>query len=77
MDATEGLLRLERELSGDGSSVRVRLGGEVDLSTAHHVEDALSSALDPRCTRLIVDANDHLRRLFELSGLSSAFTFEP
>ncbi len=110
MDATEGLLRLEREVSGDGSSVRVRLGGEVDLSSAHHVQDALSSALDQRCTRLIVDladvefmdssglrvlvvtrnaldergadmvivgANDDLRRVFELSGLSGAFTYEP
>jgi anti-anti-sigma factor len=110
MDATEGLLRLQREVSGDGSSVRLRLSGEVDLSTAHLVEDALLPALDLRCTRLIVDladvgfmdssglrvlvvtrnaldergadmvivdANHHLRRVFELSGLSSAFTFEP
>jgi anti-sigma B factor antagonist len=110
MDATEGLLTLEREVSGDGSSVRLRLGGEVDLSTAHLVEDALSPALDLRCTRLIMDmadvefidssglrvlvvtrnaldergaemviagVNDHLRRVFEVSGLSSVFTFEP
>jgi anti-sigma B factor antagonist len=110
MDATEGLLTLEREVSGDGSSVRLRLGGEVDLSTAYLVEDALSPALDLRCTRLIMDladvefmdssglrvmvvtrnaldergaemvivgVNDHLRRVFEVSGLSSVFTFEP
>jgi anti-anti-sigma factor len=110
MDATEGLLRLEREVSGDGSSVRLRLDGEVDVSTAHLVEDALLPALDLRCTRLImdladvefmdssgirvlvvtrnaldergaemviVDAKDHVRRVFELSGLSGAFTFEP
>jgi anti-anti-sigma factor len=110
MDATDGLLRLERDVSGDGSSVRLRLGGEVDLTTAHLVEDALSPALDLRCTRLImdladvefmdssglrvlvvtrnaldergaemviVDAKDHVRRVFELSGLSGAFTFEP
>jgi anti-anti-sigma factor len=103
-------LRIECEVSGDGESVCLRLDGEVDASTAHLVEDALSPAFDPRCTSLVVDLadvtfmdssglrvlvvtrnaldnrgaemviagdNDQLRRLFEISGLTSAFTFAP
>lgn len=110
MDAPEDFLRVECEVSGGGRSVRLRLDGEVDLSTAHLVEDALSPALDRCCTRLvmdmadvgfmdssgphvlvtardaledrggevvIVDVNAQLRRLFEISGLTTAFTFEP
>ena len=110
MDSAEDDLRVESEVSGDGTSVYLRLDGEIDLDTASLVEDALSPALDPRCTRLVVDLadvsfmdssglrvlvvarnalddrgaemviakiNDQLRRLFEISGLTSAFTFEP
>jgi anti-anti-sigma factor len=110
MDSSEDYLRVECEVSGDGMSVCLRLDGEVDLDTAGQVEDALSPALDPRCTRLVVDLadvsfmdssglrvlvvarnalddrgaemviageNDQLRRLFEISGLTRVFSFEP
>jgi anti-sigma B factor antagonist len=110
MNSSEDYLRVDCEVSGEGKSVCVRLDGEVDASTAHLVEDAMSPALDPRCTRLVVDLakvsfmdssglrvlvvarnaldvrgaemviagdNDQLRRLFEISGLTSVFTFEP
>ena len=110
MDSAEDYLRVESEVSGDGRSVCLRLDGEIDIDTAPLVEDALSPALDPRCTRLVMDLadvsfmdssglrvlvvarnalddrgaemviskiNDQLRRLFEISGLTSAFTFEP
>ena len=110
MNSSEDYLRVECEVSGDGRSVCLRLDGEVDAGTARLVEDAMSPALDPRCTRLVVDLadvsfmdssglrvlvvarnalddrgaemviagdNDQLRRLFEISGLTSAFTFEP
>ena len=103
-------LRVECDVSAEGELVRLRLDGEVDASSAHLVEDALSPALDPRCARLVVDlayvtfmdssglrvlvvarnalddrgaemviagANDQLRRLFEISGLTSVFTLEP
>jgi anti-sigma B factor antagonist len=110
MNSFEGYLRVESEVSGDGMSVCLRLDGEVDASTAHLVEDALSPAFDPRCTTLVVDVadvsfmdssglrvlvvarnaldergaemvlagdNDQLRRLFQISGLISTFTFAP
>ena len=110
MKSSEDYLRVECEVSGEGRSVRLHLDGEVDASTVHLVEDAMSPALDPRCTRLVVDladvsfmdssglrmlvvarnaldgrgaklviagATDQLRRLFEISGLISVFTFEP
>jgi anti-anti-sigma factor len=110
MDSAENYLKVECEVSSDRRSVYLRLDGEVDLGTAGQVEDALSPALDPRCTRLVVDLadvsfmdssglrilvvarnalddrgaemvianiNDQLRRLFEISGLTSAFTYEP
>jgi anti-anti-sigma factor len=110
MDSSENYLNVECEVSDDGRSVCLRLDGEVDLGTARLVEDALSPALDPRCTRLVVDLADvsfmdssglrvlvvtrnalddrgaemvianinaQLRRLFEISGLTSAFTFGP
>lgn len=110
MNSSEDYLKVECEVSGDGRSVCLRLDGEVDLDTARLVEDALLPALEPRCTRLVVDladvsfmdssglrvlvvarnalddrgaemvianVNDQLRRLFEISGLISAFTFEP
>jgi anti-anti-sigma factor len=110
MNTSEDYLKVECEVSGDGTSVRLRLDGEVDADTVHLVEDAMSPALDPRCTRLVVDladvsfmdssglrvlvvarnalddrgaeiviadVNDQLRRLFEISGLISVFTFEP
>jgi anti-anti-sigma factor len=35
------------------------------------------NALDERAEMVIADINDQLRRLFEISGLTSAFTFEP
>jgi anti-anti-sigma factor len=35
------------------------------------------NALDERAEMVIADINDRLRRLFEISGLTSAFTFEP
>jgi anti-anti-sigma factor len=110
MNSSRDYLRVEREVSADGMSVWLRLDGEVDASTAHLVEDALSPAFDPPCTCLVVDLanvsfmdssglrvlvvarnalddrgaqmviagdNDQLRRLFEISGLTSAFTFAP
>ena len=110
MNTSEDYLRVECEVSGEGGSVHLRLDGEVDASTVHLVEDAMSPALDPRCTRLVVDLadvsfmdssglrvlvvarnalddrgaemviagdNDQLRRLFDISGLTSVFTFEP
>lgn len=110
MNSSNDYLRVEREVSADGMSVCLRLDGEVDASTSHLVEDALSPAFDPRCTSLVVDLadvsfmdssglrvlvvarnalddrgaemviagdNDQLRRLFEISGLTSAFTFAP
>jgi anti-sigma B factor antagonist len=110
MNSSEDYLRVECEVSGEGRSVCLRLDGEVDANTAHLVEDAMSPALDPRCTRLVVDLadvtfmdssglrvlvvarnalddrgaemviagdNGQLRRLFEVSGLTSVFTFEP
>jgi stage II sporulation protein AA (anti-sigma F factor antagonist) len=109
MTFSEELL-VESDVSADGKSVRLRLNGEVDASSAHLVEDALTPALDPRCERLVVDlagvtfmdssglrvlvvarnalagrgagmviagANDQLRRLFEITGLTGVFTFEP
>jgi anti-sigma B factor antagonist len=51
-------LKVECNVSAEGKSVRLRLDGEVDASTAHFVEDAMSPALDPRCTRLVVDLTD-------------------
>jgi anti-sigma B factor antagonist len=51
-------LKVECNVSAEGKSVRLRLDGEVDASTAHIVEDAMSPALDPRCTRLVVDLTD-------------------
>lgn len=110
MNSSKDYLRVEREVSADGMSVCLRLDGEVDASTAHLVEDAMSPAFDPRCTCLVVDLadvsfmdssglrvlvvarnalddrgaemviagdNDQLRRLFEISGLTGAFTFAP
>jgi anti-anti-sigma factor len=110
MDSAENYLKVECEVSSDRRSVYLRLDGEVDLGSAGQVEDALSPALDSRCTRLVVDLadvsfmdssglrilvvarnalddrgaemvianiNDQLRRLFEISGLTSAFTYEP
>ena len=36
------------------------------------------NALDERGAEMVIaDINDQLRRLFEISGLTSAFTFEP
>jgi anti-anti-sigma factor len=110
MNSSEDYLKVDCEVSGEGKSVRLRLHGEVDTNTAHLVEDAMFPALDPRCTRLVVDladvsfmdssglrvlvvarnalgdrgaelviagVNDQLGRLFEISGLTSVFTFEP
>jgi anti-anti-sigma factor len=110
MNSSEDYLRVECSVSDEGRSVCLRLDGEVDTNTAHRVEDAMSPALDPRCTRLVVDladvsfmdssglrvlvvarnalddrgaemviagVGDQLRRLFEISGLTSVFTFEP
>jgi anti-sigma B factor antagonist len=109
MNSAEDYLKVECKVSGEGRSVHLRLDGEVDASTAHLVDDAMAPALDPRCTRLVVDladvsfmdssglramvvarnaladrgaemiiagADDQLRRLFEISGLTSVFTFE-
>jgi anti-anti-sigma factor len=51
-------LRVECDVSAQGKLVCLRLDGEVDASSAHVVEDALSPALDPRCARLVVDLAD-------------------
>ena len=108
MDSPDSDLRVDCQVSDDGRSVCLRLDGEIDLGTARRVEEAFTPALDPRCTRLVVDLsdvsfmdssglrvlvmarnaldgrggemviahiNDPLRRLFDMSGLTSAFTF--
>jgi anti-sigma B factor antagonist len=58
MNSSEDYLRVECEVSGEGMSVCLRLDGEVDADTVHLVEDAMSPALDRRCTRLVVDLAD-------------------
>jgi anti-anti-sigma factor len=58
MTSAEDYLRVECKVSSEGRSVRLHLDGEVDTSTAHLVEDAMSPALDPRCKRLVVNVAD-------------------
>lgn len=54
----EDYLNVECDVSDTGTAVRLRLTGEVDASTAHLFEGALSPALDTRCTHLTVDLAD-------------------
>jgi anti-anti-sigma factor len=108
MDKADDLLKISREVTDGGRTVRLELTGEIDAATVHLVEDALSAAFDEGFTQLVVDlsavdfmdssglnvlivvrntlddrglklviagVSDQVRRLFELSGLTTAFTF--
>jgi anti-sigma B factor antagonist len=110
MDELADLLTVARETADGGRDVRLRLVGEMDMSTVPVFEQAFTSAVDQAPDRLIIDLSgvqfmdssglnalirarnfmdDHdvdlvisgvseqVRRLFEISGLTSAFMFAP
>lgn len=109
MEQVPDLLTVSREIVNGGQAVRLRVVGEIDMSTVPTFEKALSSALDEKHERLMIDLSqvrfmdssglnalvrarnamddagvelvisgmsDQVRRLFEVSGLMTAFLFE-
>lgn len=110
MDELADLLTVVRETADGGRGVRLRLLGEIDMSTVPVLEEAFTSAVDQASDRLIIDlsgvqfmdssglnalirarnsmddrgldlvisgVSEQVRRLFEVSGLTSAFMFVP
>jgi anti-anti-sigma factor len=108
MEQRPDLLTVLRETADGGRAVRLRVVGEIDMSTVPTFEKALSSALDEEPDRLMIDlsevnfmdssglnalvrarnvmedtgvqlvisgVSDQVRRLFEVSGLMTAFMF--
>lgn len=110
MEELADLLTVVRETADGGRGVRLRLIGEIDMSTVPVFEEAFTSAVDQASDRLIIDlsgvqfmdssglnalirarnsmddrgiglvisgVSEQVRRLFEVSGLTSAFMFVP
>ncbi|HEU4544091.1 MAG TPA: STAS domain-containing protein [Jiangellaceae bacterium] len=108
MEELPDLLTVSREIADGGRAVRLRVVGEIDMSTVATFEEALSSAVDETHDHLLVDlsevnfmdssglnalvrarnaledngvdlvisgVSDQVRRLFEVSGLMTAFMF--
>ena len=108
MEQRPDLLTVSRETADGGRAVRLRVVGEIDMSTVPTFEKALSSALDAKHERLMIDlsevnfmdssglnalvrarnamedtgvelvisgVSDQVQRLFEVSGLLTAFMF--
>jgi anti-sigma B factor antagonist len=108
MEQVPDLLTISQEIVDGGQAVRLRVVGEIDMSTVPTFEKALSSALDENPERLMIDLSEvnfmdssglnalvrarnamedsgvelvisgmsnQVRRLFEVSGLMTAFMF--
>jgi len=108
MEQVPDLLTVSWEIVNGGQAVRLRVVGEIDMSTVPTFEKALSSALDAKHERLMIDLSEvnfmdssglnalvrardamedtgvemvisgvsnQVHRLFEVSGLMTAFMF--
>lgn len=108
MEVPSDLLTVSRETADEGKAVRLRVSGEIDMSTVPTFEEALSAALGDKPERLMIDLSevnfmdssglnalvrarnaledtgvelvisgmsDPVRRLFDVSGLMTAFMF--
>ena len=108
MEVPSDLLTVSRETADEGKAVRLRVSGEIDMSTVPTFEDALSAAQGEKPERMMIDLSEvnfmdssglnalvrarnaledtgvelvisgmsvQVRRLFEVSGLMTAFMF--
>ena len=69
MEHPPDLLTVSREAADGGRAIRLRVVGEIDMSTAPTFEEALSSALDEEPERLMIDLSE--LNFMDSSGLNA------
>ncbi len=69
MDELPDLLTVSPEVAEEGRAIRLRLVGEMDMSTVPTFEEVFSSVLDERRDRLVIDLSRV--KFMDSSGLNA------